>query len=70
MSQGRGKHSTAFKPRVALEAVKVEEAVAQLAVRYRGVLRGWECPSGGLEHKGRFTGTNVGIIGGSRGILA
>ena len=27
MSQERGKHSTAFKPRVALEAVKVEEAV-------------------------------------------
>ena len=70
MSQGRGKHSTAFKPRVGLEAVKVEEAVAQQAARYRGVPRGWECPSGGLEHKGRSTGANVVIIGVSRGILA
>ena len=35
MSQGRRKHSPAFKDKVALEAVKVEETVAQLAVRYQ-----------------------------------
>ena len=34
MSQGRRKHSPAFKARVALEAVKGEETVAQLATRY------------------------------------
>ena len=35
MSQGRGKHSPAFKAKVALEAVKGEETVPQLAARYR-----------------------------------
>ena len=35
MSQGRRKHSPAFKARVALEAVKGEETVAQLAGRYQ-----------------------------------
>ena len=34
MSQGRKKHSLAFRARVALEAVRGEEAVAQLAARY------------------------------------
>ena len=34
MSQGRRKHSPAFKAKVALEAVKGEETVAQLAARY------------------------------------
>ena len=34
MSQGRRKHSPAFKAKVALEAVKGQETVAQLAVRY------------------------------------
>ena len=34
MSPGLGKHSAAFKSRVALEAVKVEETVSQLAARY------------------------------------
>ena len=34
MSKGRRKHSPAFKARVALEAVKGEETVAQLAARY------------------------------------
>ena len=34
MPQGRKKHSLAFRPRVALEAVRGEEAVAQLAARY------------------------------------
>ena len=34
MSQGRRKHSPAFKAKVALEAVKVQERVAQLAGRY------------------------------------
>ena len=35
MSQGRRKHSPAFKANVALEAVKGEETVAQLAARYQ-----------------------------------
>ena len=34
MSQGRRKHSPAFKAKVALEAVRGEETVAQLAARY------------------------------------
>ena len=35
MSQGRRKHSPAFKARVALEVVKGEETVLQLAGRYQ-----------------------------------
>ena len=35
MSQGRRRHSPAFKAKVALEAVKGEETVAQLAGRYQ-----------------------------------
>ena len=35
MSQGRRKHSPAFKAKGALEAVKGEETVAQLAARYQ-----------------------------------
>jgi transposase-like protein len=34
MSQGLRKHRASFKARVALEAIKGEETVAQLAVRY------------------------------------
>ena len=34
MSQERRKRSPAFKPKVALEAVKGQETVAQLAARY------------------------------------
>ena len=34
MLKGRRKHSPAFKAKVALEAVKGEETVAQLAARY------------------------------------
>ena len=34
MSQGRRKHNPSFKARVALEAIKGEETVAQLAARY------------------------------------
>ena len=34
MSQGRRKHRPAFKAKVALEAVRGEETVAQLAARY------------------------------------
>ena len=35
MSQGRRKHTPAFKAKVALEAVRGEEKVAQLAARYQ-----------------------------------
>ena len=34
MPQGRRKHSPAFKAKVALEALKGQETVAQLAARY------------------------------------
>ena len=34
MSQGRRKHSPAFKAKVALEAVKGEETITQLSARY------------------------------------
>ena len=45
MAQGRRKHSSAFKARVALDAVKGEETVAQLAVRYEvhlGQIQAWK----------------------------
>ena len=38
MSQGRRKHSPAFKAKVALEAVKGEETVAQLAAGTKSTL--------------------------------
>ena len=46
MSQGRRKHSPAFKAKVALEAVKGEETVAQLAGRYQvhpSQIQAWKC---------------------------
>ena len=45
MSQGRRKHSPVFKAKVALEAVKVQETVAQLAARYEvhpGQIQAWK----------------------------
>ena len=45
MSQGRRKHSSAFKANVALEAVKGEETMAQLAARYEvhpGQIQAWK----------------------------
>ena len=45
MAQGRRKHSPAFKAKVALEAVKGEETVAQLAARYEvhpGQIQAWK----------------------------
>ena len=35
MSQGRRKHNPALKAKVALEAVKGEDTVAQLATKYQ-----------------------------------
>ena len=45
MSKGRRKHSPAFKSTVALEAVKGEETVAQLAARnevHPGQIQAWK----------------------------
>ena len=49
MSKGRRKHSPAFKAQVALEAVKGEETVAQLAARYQVQVPGPSQPDSGLE---------------------
>ena len=45
MSQGRRKHSPAFKAKVTLEAVKGQKTVAQLAARYEvhpGQIQAWK----------------------------
>ena len=45
MLKGRRKHSPAFKAKLALEAVKGEETVAQLAARYEvhpGQIQAWK----------------------------
>ena len=45
MSQGRRKHSPAFKAKLALEALKGQETVAQLAARYEvhpGQIQAWK----------------------------
>ena len=45
MSIGRRKHSPAFKAKVALEAVKGEDTVAQLAARHEvppGQIQAWK----------------------------
>ena len=49
MFKGRRKHSPAFKAKVALEAVKGEETVAQLAGRYQVQIPGSPEPDSGLE---------------------
>ena len=45
MSKGRRKHSPPFKAKVALEAVKGQETIAQLAARYEvhpGQIQAWK----------------------------
>ena len=79
MSQGRRKHSPPFKAKVALEAVKGEETVAQLVARYQvhpGQIQAWKkalawgAAAGGIEDMGKSTGTGVGIIVRGSEILA
>ena len=65
MSIGRRKHSPAFKAKVAVEAVKGEDTVAQLAARHEvhpGQIQAWKKAlvegasgvfSNGKEQKGR-----------------
>ena len=65
MSQGRRKNSPAFKAKAALEALKGQEMVAQLAARYEvhpGQIQAWKKAitegaasvfSNGKEHKSR-----------------
>ena len=79
MSKQRRKHNPAFKAKVAMEAVKGEDTVAQLAARYQvhpSQIQGWkkaftwDAASGGIEDMGKSTGTGVGIIVRSSEILA
>ena len=67
--QGKGR-----KPRVvpAHPVLQRPEAPSgpELPGPSQGVPRGWECPGGGIEGDGKSTGTGVGIIGRSSGILA
>ena len=47
MSKERRKHSPSFKAKVALEAVKREQTVGQLAARYEvhpGQIQAWKRP--------------------------
>ena len=56
MSKGRRKHSPAFKAKVALEAVKGQETVAQLAARYE-------------VHPGQIQAWKKALVGGAAGVF-
>ena len=58
MSQARRKHSPAFKAKVALEALKGQETVAQLAARYEV----HPVPDSGLEESTLAEGAS-GVFG-------
>ena len=57
MSRGRRKHSPAFQAKVALEALKGQETVAQLAARY-------------LVHPGQIQAWKKALAAGASGVFA
>ena len=72
MSKERRKHSPTFKAKVALEAVKGEETVAQLAARYEvhpGQIQAWEEVLVGRSGRRSLVGTKTNTRRAMRSLL-